>query len=58
MRTIRTKVYLFNELSKDAQQKAIEQVRNSYYEYNDFARWAIDGRTCFFIRRRLLRKTE
>jgi len=35
MRTIRTKVYLFNELSKDAQQKAIEQVRNSYYEYND-----------------------
>lgn len=28
MRTIRTKVYLFNELSKDAQQKAIEQVRN------------------------------
>lgn len=43
MRTIRTKVYLFNELSKDAQQKAIEQIRNSYYEYNEFAHLAVDN---------------
>jgi hypothetical protein len=42
MRTIRTKVYSFDELSKDAQEKAIEKVRNSYYKHNDFARWAID----------------
>ena len=42
MRTIRTKVYSFDELSKEAQDVAIEKVRQDYYEYNDFASWAID----------------
>ena len=42
MRTIRTKVYKFEELSEQAKQVAIEQVRNDYYENNDFASWAID----------------
>jgi hypothetical protein len=42
MRTIRTKVYQFSELSEQAKENAIEQVRGSYYEYNDFAEWAID----------------
>lgn len=42
MRTIRTKVYKFDELVVDAQQNAIEKVRQDYYEYNDFASWAID----------------
>lgn len=42
MRTIRTKVYKFKELSEEAKQVAIEEIRNSYYEYNDFAQWAID----------------
>lgn len=42
MRTIRTKVYKFEELNKEAQNVAIEKVRQGYYEYNDFASWAID----------------
>lgn len=42
MRTIRTKIYSFDELSEEAKQVAIEQIRNSYYEYNDFSEWAID----------------
>jgi len=42
MRTIRTKVYKFDELVVDAQQNAIEKVRSEYYEDNDFASWAID----------------
>jgi len=42
MRTIRTKIYKFEELSKDAQEKAIENTRNDYYRHNDFASWAID----------------
>lgn len=42
MRTIRTKVYKFEELSKDAQENAIEKIRNDYYQHNDFASWAID----------------
>ena len=42
MRTIRTKVYKFDELVVDAQQNAIEGIKSSYYEYNDFASWAID----------------
>lgn len=47
MRTIRTKVYSFEELNKDAQQVAIEEVRKEYYEDNDFANWAIDDCSLF-----------
>lgn len=47
MRTIRTKVYKFNELSEQAKQVAIEEVRNEYYEYNDFANWAVDDCALF-----------
>lgn len=36
MRTVRTKVYSFNELSKEAQQKAIEQFRDRERVYLDF----------------------
>lgn len=42
MRTIRTKVYTFNELSQEAKEVAIQEIRNSYYESNDFASWAVD----------------
>lgn len=42
MRQETTNIYSFEELSKEAQEKAIEQVRNSYYEDNDFLNWAID----------------
>lgn len=47
MRTIRTKVYKFNELVVDAQQNAIEAIRQDYYEYNDFASWAVDDCALF-----------
>ena len=40
MRTIRTKVYQFDELSEQAKQVAIENYRN---EDHDFAEWAIDN---------------
>jgi len=36
MRTVRTKVYSFNELSNEAQQKAIEKYRNGSEIYLDF----------------------
>lgn len=39
MRTIRTKVYLFNELSKEAQEKAIEDYRTVNYENIDLSDW-------------------
>jgi hypothetical protein len=42
MRTIETKVYTFDELSEEAKETAIENIRNNYYEHNDFAEWAID----------------
>lgn len=42
MRTIETTVYKFNELVEDAQQNAIEKIRDFYYEYNDFVSLAID----------------
>jgi hypothetical protein len=42
MRTIETTVYKFNELSEDAKNNAIEQIREQYYQYNDFAEWAKD----------------
>ena len=47
MRTIRTKVYKFDELSEQAKQVAIEEVRNEYYEYNDFANWTVDDCALF-----------
>jgi hypothetical protein len=47
MRTIETKLYKFEELSEEAQETAIEQVRDSYYAYNDFSEWAIDDCTLF-----------
>ena len=47
MRTIRTKVYNFNELVVDAQQNAIEAIREMYYEDNDFAHWAVDDCALF-----------
>lgn len=43
MRTIETKVYTFDELSKDAKQNAINNYRNQLYSGNDFAEWAIDN---------------
>lgn len=45
MKTISINIYSFNELSQESKQKAIENVRNSYYEYNDFIEWAIDDCT-------------
>jgi len=36
MRTVRTKVYSFNELSKNAQQNAIEKFYNDCVGSNDF----------------------
>ena len=42
MKTINLNVYQFNELNEEAKQKAIENIRNSYYEHNDFLEWAID----------------
>lgn len=52
MRIIEIKAYQFDELSDEAKEKAIESVRNSYYEYNEsnhneFASWAIDDSALF-----------
>ena len=47
MRTIRTKVYKFDELSEQAKQVAIEEMRNEYYQDNDFANWAVDDCALF-----------
>jgi len=47
MRTIETKLYTIDELSEEAQEKAIEQFRNSYYAHNDFSEWAIDN--CYLL---------
>lgn len=47
MKTIITKVYKFDELSEQAKQTAIEEVRNEYYQDNDFASWAIDDCVLF-----------
>lgn len=41
-KVIKTKVYSFKELTPEAKETAIEQIRESYYQYNDFAQWAID----------------
>lgn len=47
MRTIRTKIYKFDELLVDNQQNAIEALRSQYYDHNDFAEWAIDDCSLF-----------
>ena len=47
MRTVETKVYKFEELSEEAKQVAIENVRQDYYSNNDFASWAIDDCALF-----------
>lgn len=56
MREITTKVYSFSELSEDAKQKAIDNIRNSYYEYNDFSEWAIDD--CYLLQPKELMNDE
>lgn len=47
MRTITKTLFTFEELSEEAKEKAIEKMRESYYQYNDFASWAIDDCTLF-----------
>lgn len=47
MRIIETKAYEFNELNDDAKANAIEEIRNEYYEYNCFNKWAIDD--CYLL---------
>ena len=42
MKTIKINLYSFEELSERAKENAIEQMRERYYEHNDFAHWAID----------------
>jgi len=42
MKTLELKIYDFQELTKEAKEKAIENYREKLYEYNDFAQWAID----------------
>ena len=47
MRTIRTKVYSFEELSNDAKVVAIENIRQNSYSDNAFALWAVDDCALF-----------
>lgn len=47
MRTETINIYEFHELSEQAKQKAIENVRESYYTYNDFPEMAIDN--CYLL---------
>jgi len=47
MRTETIKIYEFSELSEQAKQKAIENVREGYYTFNDFSEWAIDN--CYLL---------
>lgn len=42
MKTIELKIYDFSELSEESKQAAINEIRESYYNDNDFAAWAID----------------
>lgn len=42
MRKIQLKIYEFDELSEESKEKAIDNILNSYYSYNNFAEWAID----------------
>ena len=52
MRTITTTVYSFNELNESAKQKAISEIKNKYYDYNNFSEWAIDD--CYLLQPREL----
>jgi hypothetical protein len=47
MKTIEINIYSFEELSEQAQQKAIDQMREKYYEHNDFGHWAVDDCSLF-----------
>lgn len=47
MKTIELKLHSFDELKQEAKEKAIEKVRETYYEHNDFAHWAIDDCSLF-----------
>ena len=40
-------IYLFDELSEQAKQNAIETQRKIFYEYNDFLAWCIDN--CYLL---------
>lgn len=42
MRVIETKIYKFEELTEEAKESAIDNIREMYYQCNDFAEWAID----------------
>lgn len=42
MKTIELKIYDFSELTEESKQNAINNIRESYYNYNEFAQWAID----------------
>ncbi len=42
MRVIETKVFTFDELNKEAKEKAIESIRETYYNFNEFAEWSVD----------------
>jgi len=47
MRTIETKVFNYEELNKEAQDNAIEAVRETYENGNDFWEWAVDDCALF-----------
>jgi hypothetical protein len=50
MRTIQTpdlNVFTFDELSTESQEVAINKVRDSYYQFNEFNEWAKDD--CFLL---------
>ena len=47
MRTIETTVYSFDELNDSAKEKAIENIRESYYRYNDFSEYVLDD--CYLL---------
>ena len=50
MRTIKTpdfQVMKFEELTPEAKEKAIDEVRDSYYQHNDFCEWIIDD--CYLL---------
>lgn len=47
MRTITTTVYSFDELNDSAKEKAIDNIRKSYYRYNDFSEYVLDD--CYLL---------
>jgi hypothetical protein len=54
--TITKEIYSFEELSSEAKEKAIENIREDYYKYNDFAEWAIDDCALFEPKHKELEK--